>query len=470
PQTRIAGLVAGTYVYRLTVTDNAWDTAGATMTVVVSNASGQVPPTVSAGSNATIELPVSSVTLTGTATGNGGATISSTAWTELSGPAAATIASAAALSTGVTGMTVAGTYVFQLLATDNNGQTGTATVTITVQPAPSPNVPPTVTAGSNQTIQLPTSAVTLTGTAKGNGGATIRATAWTEVSGPATAGFANAAALSTGVTGLTVAGTYVFQLEATDNHGLNAMAEVTITVATASAPPPPHVPPVANAGPDQNVTLPFASISLDGSGSYDEDGTITGYSWVQVSGNGGVTISGSSGIQPSINGLTAGTYVFQLTVTDNCGASSSATVTIVVNAASLQAPVADAGADTTIALPDSSTVLDGTGSKDPAGKTLTYQWTQLSGPSTASLGSPTGVSTTADGLKAGLYVFQLQVTNTSGLSAAATVQVRVVDNQRTVIPDSGNAEVLVYPNPVPSMLTAKFTDPSTKGRILIRVI
>src|SRR6185312_3417484 len=111
-----------------------------------------------------------------------------------------------------------------------------------------------------------------------------------------------------------------------------------------------------------------------------------------------------------------------------------------------------------------------TGSKDPAGKTLTYQWTQLSGPSTASLGSPTGVSTTADGLKAGLYVFQLQVTNTSGLRAAATVQVRVVDNQRTVIPDAGNAEVLVYPNPVPSMLPVKFTDPSTKGRILIRVI
>jgi hypothetical protein len=78
PKTRIAGLVAGTYVYRLTVTDNGWDSSAATMTVVVSElTSGNVPPTVSAWQrNQTIQLPTSSVTLTGTATGNSGATIS----------------------------------------------------------------------------------------------------------------------------------------------------------------------------------------------------------------------------------------------------------------------------------------------------------------------------------------------------------------------------------------------------------
>jgi alpha-tubulin suppressor-like RCC1 family protein len=469
-QTRIAGLVAGTYVFRLTVKDNGWDTSGAAMTVVVSDASGHVPPTVSAGSNQTIELPTSSVILTGTATGNGGATISSTAWTEVSGPATATIASAGALSTGVSGLTTAGTYVFQLQATDNNGQSGTGTVSITVQPAPSPNVPPTVTAGSNQTIQQPASSVTLTGTARGNGGATIVGTTWTEMSGPATATIANAAALSTGVTGLSTAGAYVFELKATDNNGLHALADVTITVETATVPPPIHVPPVADAGPNQTVNLPFTDINLNGTGSSDEDGTISTYSWVQVSGNGGVTIVGSSQAQPSIYGLTPGTYVFRLTVTDNYGASASATVTITVNAASTQAPVANAGTDTTIALPDSLVVLTGTGSSDPGGEALTYQWSQVSGPSVAIMGSATGVSTTAGQLKAGLYIFQLKVTNTSGLSGVATVEVRVLDNQRSAGIDSGNAEVLVYPNPVPSMLTVKLTDPSTSGQVLIRVI
>jgi hypothetical protein len=565
PKTRIAGLVAGTYTYRLTVTDNGWDTSGATMTVVVQNSSGNVPPTVGAGSNLTIQLPTSSVTLTGTATGNNGATISSTAWTEVSGPVTATIAAASSLSTGVTGLTTAGTYVFQLSATDNNGLTGTATVTITVEAAnvpptvnagsdltiqlpvssvtlsgtatgndgatisstawtevagpatatmtsagslstgvsglttagtyvfqlkatdnsglsgsatvtvtvqaaaPPVNVPPTVSAGSDQTIQLPASAATLTGTATGNSGATISSTVWTEVSGPGTATIANAAGLSTGVTGLTTAGSYVFELKATDNNGLSNTAAVTITVEAASLPPPPpHIPPVADAGVNQTVTLPFTDITLDGSGSYDEDGSITTYSWVQVSGNGGVTIQGSSQVQPGIYGLTPGTYVFQLTVTDNYGATGSATVTITVDAATVQAPVANAGADTTIALPANSVVLNGSGSTDPAGEALTYQWTEVSGPGTATFGSSENVTTTASQLQAGLYVFQLNVTNTSGLSNTATVQVRVINNERSA--DSGNAQFIVYPNPVLSMLTVKFTDPGTSGQVLIRII
>jgi hypothetical protein len=558
-QTRIAGLVAGTYVYRLTVTDNGWDSSAATVTVVVQNASGNVPPTVSAGSAQTIQLPTSSVTLTGTATGNGGATIgstlwtevsgpvtptiantlglstgvsglttagtyvfqlkatdnhnlsststvtitvkamvppttgagsaqtiqlptssvsltgtatgnsgatiSSTAWTEVSGPATVTIANAAALSTGVSGLTTAGTYVFQLKATDNNGQSSTATVVITVEAAAPPtNVPPTVNAGGAQTIQLPTSSVTLAGTATGNGGATISSTVWTEISGPATAAIANSAALSTGVTGLSVAGSYVFELKATDNNGLSTFAAVTITVNAA----PAHVAPVANAGPNQTVTLPFTDITLDGSASYDTDGTITGYSWVQLSGNGGVTIQGSSQVQPAIFGMTPGTYVFQLTVTDNFGATGVATVTITVNAATVLAPVANAGTDTTIAFPADSVVLDGGGSTDPAGEALTYQWSQVSGPGTATLGSSGSVATTAGPLQAGLYVFQLKVTNTSGLSATSTVQVRVINNER--IADSGNAQVMVYPNPVASTLTVKFTDPGTKGQILIKII
>jgi alpha-tubulin suppressor-like RCC1 family protein len=465
-RTQITGLVAGTYVYRLTVTDNRWDTNGVTMTVVVQDSTGNVPPTVSAGSAQTIQLPTSSVTLTGTATGNNGATIGSTAWTEVSGPATGVIADAAGLSTGVSGLTVAGTYVFQLKATDNNGNSSTATVVITVEAAiPPAGTPPTVNAGSDQTIQLPTSSATLTGTATGNGGATIASTVWTEISGPATATIAYSAALSTGVSGLTAAGSYVFELKATDNNGLSTTAAVTITVDAA----PPHVPPVANAGANQTVTLPFTDITLDGSASYDSDGTITSYSWVQLSGNGGVTIQGSSQVQPAIYGLTPGTYVFQLTVTDNFGATGTATVTITVDAAAtVQAPVANAGADTSIALPANSVVLDGSGSTDPGGEALTYQWSQVSGPGTATLGSADNMTTTAGQLQAGLYVFRLTVTNTSGLSNTATVQVRVINNERSA--DSGTAQVVVYPNPVASTLTIKFTDANTSGQILIKII
>jgi hypothetical protein len=475
--TGVTGLTTpGTYVFQLKGTDNNGLSSTATVTVTVQAAAPpvNVPPTVSAGSDLTIQLPVSSVTLSGTATGNGGATISSTVWTEVSGPVTAAIGNAAGLSTGVTGLSTAGSYVFELKATDNNGLSNTAAVTITVQAAAPPvSVPPTVSAGSDLTIQLPVSSVTLSGTATGNGGATISSTAWTEASGPVTAAIADAAGLSTGVTGLTTAGTYVFQFKATDDNGLSTTAAVTITVQAAVPPPVQHVPPVAVAGPDQTVTLPVTTVTLDGSGSYDTDGTITGYSWVQLSGNGGVTLAGASQAQATLTGLTAGAYLFQLTVTDNSGATGVATVTITVDAATappnVLPPVANAGIDTTIAMPADSVVLNGSHSTDPAGEALTYQWMQMSGPAEAVIGSSGSAATWVGGLNPGLYVFSLKVTDASGLSDTASVQVRVVNNQRSAGVDTGGAAFSVYPNPVGSVLMVRFTDPNTSGPALLRV-
>jgi hypothetical protein len=328
------------------------------------------------------------------------------------------------------------------------------------------NVPPTVSAGTAQTITLPTSTVTLDGTATGNGGATISSTDWTQVSGPGTATIGAASGLSTSVSGL-VAGTYVFKLTATDDNSLTASATVTITVAAAVTPPPVHVPPVANAGPDQTISLPFTDLTLDGSGSYDTDGTIVSYNWVELSGDGGVTIVNSSQAEPTIYGLIAGTYVFQLTVTDNTGATGVATVTITVKAAVAQGPVANAGKDTTIALPASSVELDGSGSTDPSGETLSYQWTEQSGPGTAAIAFPGSATTTVSGLQPGLYIFKLTVSNSSGLSATATVQVRVVNDERQS--DSGSAQVLIYPNPVETTLNVKFTDVNTNGQVLLKI-
>jgi hypothetical protein len=467
--TSVSGLTTpGSYVFQLQATDNHGMIATATVTITVEAAN--VPPTVNAGSDVTIQLPVSSVTLNGSATGNGGATISSTVWTQVSGPVTVTIANAAGLSTGVSGLTTAGSYVFELKATDNNGLSTTAAVTVTVEAATPPvNVPPTVNAGSDVTIQLPVSSVTLNGSATGNGGATISSTVWTQVSGPVTVTIANAADLSTGVTGLTTAGTYVFQLKATDNNGLSTTAAVTITVQAAAPPPVQHVPPVAVVGPAQTITLPVSTVTLDGSGSYDTDGTITSYSWVQLSGNGGVTLAGASEVQATANGLTAGSYVFQLTVTDNSGATGVATVTITVNAATVLPPVANAGNDTTIALPADSVVLNGSGSTDPGGEALTYQWIQVSGPTESMIGSSGTAMTSAGGLNSGLYVFSLKVTNASGLSDTASVQVRVVNSGRSAGADTGGAAFAVYPNPVASTIIVRFNDPNTSGQVLLRL-
>ncbi len=94
-------------------------------------------------------------------------------------------------------------------------------------------------------------------------------------------------------------------------------------------------PPTANAGTNQSVA-PFATVTLDGTGSSDSDGTVSSYAWTQTGGT-TVTLSSASASQPTFTapGVDNGTSLtFSLTVTDNLGASSSpSTVTVTVSSA-----------------------------------------------------------------------------------------------------------------------------------------
>ena len=169
-------------------------------------------------------------------------------------------------------------------------------------------------------------------------------------------------------------------------------------------------------------------MSLDGSASYDPDGTIKSYSWVLISGNGSVTISNGNTVNPSASGLTPGTYVFQLTVTDNNGATATDQVTITVNPAPTQpnqAPVANAGNNLTITAPVNSIGLNGSSSFDPDGTITSYSWTQVSGPSTAVILNNETATPTVTGLVVGTYKFQLTVTDNDGATGTDDVTVTV---------------------------------------------
>jgi len=180
-------------------------------------ANGSSVPVANAGNNQTITLPTSTVTLNG-----GGSTgaITSYTWTEISGPNTPVIGSPAAVSTTVTGL-IQGTYIFQLSL---NAGVSTSQVTVTVNPLPAP----AANAGTNQTITLPDSTVTLDGS--GSTGA-ITSYTWTEISGPNTPLITSPAAVSTTVTGL-IQGSYVFQLSL--NAGVST-SQVTITVNAAGS-------------------------------------------------------------------------------------------------------------------------------------------------------------------------------------------------------------------------------------------
>src|SRR5215203_1113296 len=186
------------------------------------------------------------------------------------------------------------------------------------------NQSPAVNAGTDQTIVLPTSSVTLTGTASDPDGS-IASYSWSKVSGPAGGTITSAASASTTVTGL-VQGIYSFRLTVTDNGGAVATDDVLVTVNTSTS---TNQSPTANAGTAQTITLPASSVTLTGSGS-DPDGSIASYAWSKIAG-GTATINSPSSASTTVTGLVQGSYTFRLTVTDDQGATGTSDVNVTVN-------------------------------------------------------------------------------------------------------------------------------------------
>ncbi len=86
--------------------------------------------------------------------------------------------------------------------------------------------------------------------------------------------------------------------------------------------------PIANAG-SSIVAAVGQTITLDGSASYDPDGTAVSYIWSQTSGT-QVSLSNSNTAKPSFVAGQEGVYVFGLKVYDGTDTSSSSAVTVTV--------------------------------------------------------------------------------------------------------------------------------------------
>ncbi len=476
--TAVNNLVQGVYVFTLQITDNAGATASSSVTVTV-NAPAPPPPAANqlpvanAGSNISITLPVDNTVLDGTASSDPDGTIASYSWSKTSGPSSYNITNAGAASTALSNLTE-GVYVFTLQVTDNAGGVATSTVTVTVNPAvvapppvapppvapppvappPPVNQPPVANAGSNIDITLPVNSATLNGTASADADGTITAYAWSKVSGPASYNISNSGAASTTVDNLSE-GVYIFSLQVTDNANASTAASVTITVH-----PAPNQAPVANAGSDITLTLPVNTTALNGSSSYDNDGTISNYSWNKISGAGAITIVNSNTANPSVIGLTVGQYIFELTVADNKGATSTDQVIVTVLPEPNKAPIAVVGKDTSIALPVDSVTVTGINSSDADGTISAYAWKQVAGPAAAQINNPASAVATIGKLQEGDYIFELQVTDNAGATATARVSVSVTNNFRY------SQFFKLYPNPATSVINFQYIDDKT-GKLSI---
>ncbi|HLC47488.1 MAG TPA: S8 family serine peptidase, partial [Candidatus Norongarragalinales archaeon] len=190
--------------------------------------------------------------------------------------------------------------------------------------------------------------------------------------------------------------------------------------------PPANQPPVANAGPDQAVmdsdNNGFETALLNGSASYDPDGTIVNYEWLE-----GLTVLGN-GVLLAYN-FSIGAHNVTLVVTDDSNATSSDGVIIAINPFSNQPPVANAGSDKVVTDSDGtsaeSVTLDGSASYDPDGAIVNYEWKDGS----------TVLGTSAiliSSFTIGMHNVILSVTDNEGATASDEVLVTVNANSPPV--------------------------------------
>ena len=373
-------------------------------------------PSVIAGPNQTITLP-SGASLAGTATDDGLPSNKLTvAWSKVSGTGTVTFANATSLVTTAS-FSTNGSYVLRLTASDT-ALIRTSTVTITVNPA-AVNQAPVVSAGSNQTITLP-SIANLAGTATDDGLPSNKLTVvWSKLVGAGTVTFGNATSLVT-TASFSTSGSYALQLVASDTV-LTRTGTVTITVNGA----PTNQAPVVSAGSNQTITLP-STANLAGTAT--DDGlpsnklTVT---WSKMSGTGTVTFANATSLVTSASFSTNGSYVLRLIASDTVLARTG-TVTVTVNPAPPvnQAPVVSAGSNQTVFMPGSAN-LSATVTDDglPSNR-VTVTWSKGSGPGTVTFGNSTSLVTTASFSTAGTYA--LRLTASDGLrQSTGTVSIAV---------------------------------------------
>jgi len=180
--------------------------------------------------------------------------------------------------------------------------------------------------------------------------------------------------------------------------------------------------PIANAGPDQNVSS-GSTVTLSGGGS-DADGDLLAYSWAFTSKPSGstATLSDSTVPNPTFIAEVDGAYVLTLTVND--GNEISFVDSVTVTAASLNsAPTANAGPDQNVAT-GSLVTLSGIGS-DADSDLLSLSWAFTSRPSgsTATLSNMTVANPTFTADMDGTYILTLTVHDGTVNSQADSVTV-----------------------------------------------
>ncbi|MFT3838765.1 MAG: myxosortase-dependent M36 family metallopeptidase [Myxococcaceae bacterium] len=381
-------------------------------------------------------------TLTGSATDADGDTLTYQ-WTQVSGVAVTldTPNQAVTTFTAPDVPAAGGSAVFALTAFDGTAYSSPVTRTVNIT-----NVDraPTAAAGNDQTVNERV-LVTLSGSGSDPDGDAVTY-GWIQTAGPAvTLNNATTATPSFVAPDVTVGGaTLSFQLTVTAGT-LNAISTTNVEVQNVNQ------APTVNAGAAKAVDERTV-VQLHGS-ALDPDGDAVTYTWTQVSpATPVVTLSDATDpsatfTAPEVNADTD--FTFELSATDGIAPAVTAQVVVTVKNVN-RAPVAVAVAPPT-ANEHTTVTLDGAGSSDPDGDTLTYAWAVTgTGPTGSQLNNATQAAATFDtgDVSADTPVTLTLTVSDGTLSSTATVVVNVLDKNNAPVavatgPASANSRSVV---------------------------
>ncbi|XP_072628087.1 dyslexia-associated protein KIAA0319-like protein homolog isoform X1 [Canis lupus baileyi] len=345
-----------------------------------------------------------------------------------------------------------GLYEFKVIVDGQNSH-GEGYVNVTVKPEPRKNQPPVaIVSPQFQEISLPTTSTVIDGSQSTDDDKIVQYH-WEELKGPLRE---EKISEDTAILKLSklVPGNYTFSLTVVDSDGATSSTTASLTVNKAV-----DYPPVANAGPNQVITLPQNSITLFGNQSTDDHG-ITSYEWSLSPSSKGKVVEMQGVRTPTLqlSAMQEGDYTYQLTVTDTIGQQATAQVTVIVQPENNKPPQADAGPDKELTLPVDSTTLDGSKSSDDQ-KIISYLWEKTQGPDGVQLENANSSVATVTGLQVGTYVFTLTVKDERNLQSQSSVNVIVKEemNKPPIAKITGNV-VITLPTDTAELDGSKSSD------------
>ena len=376
-----------------------------------------------------------SVELDGSASADVDGSIVAYLWTQTAGPAVSIVDPNAASTSFTTPIVDVDTeLIFQLTVTDDKGAQGSTEVAITVLG----NTPPTAQASAAQSADEG-AIVVLDGSASADSDGVIASYSWQQVNSshhPVTLVEPSSARPSFTAPLIDADTELDFWLTVTDDKGAKDTATLSIAIIN-------NIPPSAQASAAQSADE-GTTVQLNGSASADSDGSITSYSWRQIDSSGySVSLVEPESAQPSFSAPFVDADIelsFELTVTDNDGDTSSASVAITI--VNNIPPIAQAGGDNRV-YENNSFELDASASADSDGSIASYWWQQINiSEHSIDLSDPASAqpSFTAPAVAADFELsFELTVTDNDGDASSDSIVITVLDNIPPVAQASAEA-------------------------------